>query len=637
MKTSTFLIAVFFLVFIWQNSFAQRNCLSTVNLPEMQTADPTRYQRFIELENFISNYKANINSIPTARLSNNNGVIVIPVVVHVLHNGEAIGTGLNISDAQINSQIAILNQDFRRLNADRINTPQAFVGIASDPVIEFRLACTDPDGNLTSGVTRTQTTIAAFNPRPNGFIDEQAGRIKFTSLGGRDSWPTNRYLNIWVCNLVGTLLGYAQFPADYPARPNTDGVVCSAFTFGNQGLVNQQLNNPFWNNGTNPFNTGRTATHEIGHWLDLRHIWGDANCGNDFCNDTPIQATSSNGCPAFPIQSCNNGPNGNMFMNYMDYSDDACMNLFTTDQRIRMRAVFAQGGPRAAFVNNYFSVNALSAPICTTASVSVTNPLCLPVTWSATGPVSIISGQGTNTVTVQRIGTQSGTAQITATAGNYTDTYTVSVGTATVTGFNLIGSRFNFGSQTSFFSICPEDYLTYWPITAFTGDITGYEWQVAGDPPRFLTSLAGPSLGLQPNAQHYTAHVIRLRLHTACGPGPWFESYDNVMNCAAGEEPFRTPAVKQTLAYPNPASDELNVQFTKLSDEREAVLPSQIVLYNQQMQVARQSDVKKELKSEPACDCQKIQIDTKGLKKGTYFLQVIYPDGKKETNQIVLE
>lgn len=253
-------------------------------------------------------------------------VVTIPVVVHVVYYNAT----QNISDSRILSQIQVLNDDFRRLNADAANTPSAFQGVAADCEINFCLATQDPNGNATTGIQRRQTTVNGFSTNDN---------VKFFSTGGLDAWDRNKYLNIWVCNLSGGLLGYAQFPGG-PA--STDGVVCDYAYFGTTGA-------------TPPFDKGRTTTHEVGHWLNCYHIWGDdgTSCsGTDQVSDTPNQADENYGCPTFPTVSCSNGPNGDMFMNYMDYTDDACMNLFTIGQKNRMQALFAAGGARAALANS---------------------------------------------------------------------------------------------------------------------------------------------------------------------------------------------------------------------------------------------------------------------------------------------
>jgi hypothetical protein len=246
------------------------------------------------------------------------GVVKIPVVVHVVFNTAAE----NISDAQVKSQIAVLNKDFRATNTDKSKVPAVWKGLVTDAGIEFALATKDPKGNPSTGITRTQTAQTSFS---------QNDGVKSAATGGVAAWPTGKFLNIWVCTLSNSLLGYAQFPGG-PAA--TDGVVILNTGFGTVGTA------------AAPFNKGRSATHEIGHWLNLRHIWADTeDCsGTDFVPDTPNALVPNFGKPTFPHISCGNGPNGDMFMNYMDYTDDAAMFMFTAQQVVRMHA--ALEGPR---------------------------------------------------------------------------------------------------------------------------------------------------------------------------------------------------------------------------------------------------------------------------------------------------
>ena len=245
-------------------------------------------------------------------------VIRIPTVVHVVYRMDKE----NITKAQIDSQIKVLNRDFGATNTDIGSVPTPWKGLVLDAKIQFALATRDPNGKQTNGITRTKTDRVQFG----------AGNdVKTKSGGGTAAWPASRYLNIWVCNLGGGLLGYAQFPGG-PAR--TDGVVILHRAFGTSGTVQA------------PFDRGRTATHEVGHWLNLRHIWGDTiDCsGGDRCPDTPNAEGPNYGKPTFPHVTCQNGPNGDMFMNYMDYVDDAAMFMFTAGQVTRMNATLA--GPR---------------------------------------------------------------------------------------------------------------------------------------------------------------------------------------------------------------------------------------------------------------------------------------------------
>jgi hypothetical protein len=243
------------------------------------------------------------------------------VVVHVVHRRPSE----NISKGQIRSQISVLNRDFRATNPDKSKVPAVWQGLIGNANIKFALATRDPKRRKTDGITRTKTTRSSFG------TDDS---VKYASKGGADPWPSRQYLNLWVCNLGGGLLGYAQFPGG-PAR--TDGVVILHSAFGTQGDVRA------------PFNLGRTVTHEIGHWLNLRHIWGDTmDCsGGDRVADTPNAEGPNYGKPTFPHITCNNGPNGDMFMNYMDYVDDAAMFMFSAGQVTRMNAALA--GPRKSF------------------------------------------------------------------------------------------------------------------------------------------------------------------------------------------------------------------------------------------------------------------------------------------------
>jgi hypothetical protein len=253
----------------------------------------------------------------------------ITVVVHVVYRTSAE----NISAAQVQSQIASLNKDYRAKNPDRSKAPTPWKGLVADAQVEFQLATADPEGKPTDGITRTKTERSSFIANDDS--------IKSAATGGIEPWPTDKYLNIWVCESLKdarghSLLGYAQFPGG-PAA--TDGVVIWHQAFGTKGTA------------TDPFNLGRTATHEVGHFFNLRHIWGDApNCeGDDFVDDTPPAEDANYNKPTFPHISCSNGPNGDMFVNYMDYVDDDTMFMFTPGQVARMHA--ALDGPRSALVS----------------------------------------------------------------------------------------------------------------------------------------------------------------------------------------------------------------------------------------------------------------------------------------------
>ncbi len=276
---------------------------ATMEVYERMIKKDRNYERnLLELENFTKSYIKNHKRERQA-------IVKIPVVVHIVWNTAA----QNISNAVVQSQIDVLNEDYRRLNADTVDTPDCFKRFGADSKIEFVLAKRDPLGNPTNGITRTHTTVTTFTP-----LDE----MKFDSLGGHNIWDRDKYLNIWVCNLSGAT-AYSQFPGGNPA---TDGNVIRYTYFGTVG--------PAVPNNAE----GRVTTHELGHWFNLWHIWGDAYCGDDHVEDTPRQEAYNLSCQTFPHITCNNGPTGDMYMNYMDYSLDYCANIFTIGQSDRMSA-----------------------------------------------------------------------------------------------------------------------------------------------------------------------------------------------------------------------------------------------------------------------------------------------------------
>lgn len=302
----TLLLFAAVIIAVSLNAQSQRTCATMEVLAAAKLADPGLEARMQNIERETQQWIANH---PESRTS---AVITIPVVFHVVYNTAA----QNISDARLQSQLNVLNRDYGRTNTDAGSTPSVFQGVAANTNIQFCLAQRDPNGNATSGIRRVSTSTTSFSSNNN---------VKFTSSGGDDAWDRNSYLNIWVCNLGSQLLGYAQFPG---GSASTDGVVVLYSSVGGAEAPGTIAG----------YTLGRSATHEVGHWLNLIHIWGDASCGNDQVADTPTQSTSNFGCPSFPHVTCSNGPNGDMFMNYMDYSDDACMNMFSAGQSARMNA-----------------------------------------------------------------------------------------------------------------------------------------------------------------------------------------------------------------------------------------------------------------------------------------------------------
>lgn len=290
----------------------QRRCAAYDVLEQNLKADPSLRQRMDDIENFTARFA---KSPDMQKLVN--GVMEVPVVVNVLYRTAAE----NISLAQIQSQIDVLNEDYGATNSDVTRTPANFTGVlAGNTKIHFTLET----------VVRKSTTKKSWGTND---------AMKKSSSGGINPTSPTTKLNLWACTLGGGILGYAQFPGGSSA---TDGVVILNQAFGSRA----KYPGGYY---TSTYDLGRTATHEVGHWFNLRHIWGDATCGNDQVGDTPLHNTANYGCPAAGHKSTCTGTPVEMTMNYMDYTDDACMYMFSAGQKTRMQATFAVGGPRASF------------------------------------------------------------------------------------------------------------------------------------------------------------------------------------------------------------------------------------------------------------------------------------------------
>jgi hypothetical protein len=283
---------------------AHRGCASHEVLERQMQEDPALASRMAEIEKLTN------EAIKNGRLVN--GVMEIPVVFNVLYRTSAE----NISLTQLQSQIDVLNKDFAATNSD-YNT-------ANNPYSSVRSGNTNIRFVLDQ-VIRKSTTKTSWGTND---------AMKKSTQGGINPTSPTTKLNYWVCTIGGGILGYAQFPGGSSA---TDGVVIDSKYTGNTGTA------------TYPFNLGRTATHEVGHWLNLRHIWGDATCGSDLVSDTPVHNAPNSGVPAVGHRSTCSGTPLEMYMNYMDYTDDRGMYMFSIGQKTRMNAVFAVGAARASF------------------------------------------------------------------------------------------------------------------------------------------------------------------------------------------------------------------------------------------------------------------------------------------------
>ena len=310
-------LALLLFIGIGFHSMAQKKCVMQEYAEQQLSQDNTIKNRFEEIEIFTSE-KINSSNDNTQRIYRLPEIIKIPVVVHVLYHTP----GQNISNQTIDLLLAALNRDFNMRNSDTANIPAVFKPLATSMGFEFKLATMDPKGIGTTGIIRKYTPITYW------LSDD---KMKFNASFGDDGWDSKSYLNIWICNMIDAL-GYSSFPGMAASK---DGVVMSLESMATGYYGTSAKVNDF-----------RTIVHEVGHWLNLRHIWGEGYCGDDNVDDTPKQSTYTPGCPSGSRISCSNNLPGDMYMNYMDFTNDVCMNMFTIGQRKRARALFESGGVR---------------------------------------------------------------------------------------------------------------------------------------------------------------------------------------------------------------------------------------------------------------------------------------------------
>jgi PKD repeat protein len=354
MKKNLFTKILMFSVILFTHvqANAQRECGTMQHHEYLKQTRPNYETERAQYEQMINQYLINkANNAAIGKTSGTNAIVTIPVVVHVVYNTAAE----NITNAQAASQVQVLNDDFAKLNADASKVTQpTFSTIASGAQIRFCLAQRDPNGNATTGVVHYSTTVTSFGTND---------AVKSAASGGADPWDVTKYVNLWVCDLSSTLLGYGEFPTGSISQ--TWGLVVDYAYTGSGGSAQA------------PYNLGRTGTHEFGHCFNLYHIWGDdgtACSGSDQCNDTPNQAGEHYGCftqGSIQTDACSPSSPGTMWMNFMDYTDDACMYMFTANQVARMEAVVNNPPWNVlATSNGCTPVSALDAGI-----TSIINPL----------------------------------------------------------------------------------------------------------------------------------------------------------------------------------------------------------------------------------------------------------------------
>ena len=493
-------------------AFAQeRNCGTMENLEFRKQLDPGLQKRMDEIELFT---QAKIRQMEGRSINGN--IITIPVVVHVLYRNSTE----NITAAQIQSQLDVLNEDFRRTNPDADNIWSQ----AADSQIEFCLATVDPNGNTTSGITRKSTSRQDW-----GANDE----AKSVSTGGINPWNTSEYLNMWIVPKMTTvsqgqvinLLGYAQFPGGNAA---TDGLVMIYNAFGRTGAVSA------------PFDGGRTTTHEIGHYLNLRHIWGDSNCGNDLVSDTPTHQTSNGGCPVGQV-SCSST---DMPQNYMDYTNDSCMNLFTQGQTNRMRAVLAAGGARRTLALSS-KCSGGTTPTCTDGvqngdetGVDCGGSSCTPC---QTGPQYCASqGNSVNDEYISRV--QVGSINNASGAQLYSDFTSISSNLSTNTGYTITVTPTWTGTVYS------EGYAA-WIDYNNDGDFTDSGEQILSNSASTTTPVSGSfsvPAGTVSGDKRLRVSMKYNGAPTSCETFPYGEVEDYTVNIVAGVADTVKPVITRT-------------------------------------------------------------------------------------------
>lgn len=619
-----------------QSAQAQRNCGTMQHLQMQLANDPAMRLRMEQIEQQTQNYLLQKNS------NNSQAVITIPVVFHVLYNVN--NATQNVSDARIMEQLNVLNLDFSHTNADAGNAPAPFLALAANTNIQFCLAQRDPNGVATTGIIRKQTTVTSFTQNNN---------VKFNSTGGADAWPVASYMNVWICNLGSGLLGYAQFPG---GTASTDGIV----------VLNGAVGGPAAPGTSSPYHLGRTLTHEVGHWLNLRHIWGDANCGSDLVNDTPTQQTSNFSCPTYPHVTCSNGPNGDMFNNYMDYVNDNCMNMFTAGQSARSNALFAAGGARVSLTTSLGCVPVGGGGCAKPTGLSATGITQSGATlsWSAVSGATAynfryrvspsgqwvnstvntnsttISGLSANTLYDYRVravcsvtGQYSAISQFTTLAGGgCSDNYEPNNGKSVAKPFAI-----NTNINAIISSATDKDWLTFTTTNA-QPKLQVVLDQLPNDYDIKLYNSAGTQIANSQNGGTTTETIN----YNAASSGSTYTlqvyGYNGVFDANAcyrlrvntSASNFRVSESTNSnkasfFMYPNPANS--NVTISLFSDEDQNAIVNLLDLTGRTV-LSKQFDLNE--------GSQNMEIDINAISKGIYLLQ-LNANGEKTIQKLVIE
>lgn len=540
----------------------------------LQELDPKRKTN-AEFEAWLAPLIEQYRSMQTVS-SQSGGIITIPVVVHVIHNGDAYGTNENITDEQVESQITVMSQDFRKMSG----TPGFGTGV--DTQVQFVLAKVDVNGNPTNGINRVNLCEASWSTAD---IDSY---VKPTTI-----WDPTQYMNMWSVNFSdGTLLGYAQFPDasglaglnPSGGAANTDGVVAGYRFFGSSDLATGSF--------SAPYDKGRTMTHEVGHWIGLRHIWGDnATCpatnsstDKDYCADTPAANGPNFGCP-FGTNTCTATPLNDMIENYMDYTDDTCMSIYTQNQKDRM-VVIMNNAPRRASLKT--STKDIAIPLfANDAEVKIEN-YCTTTGGSCSSNTHkiILYNRGTSNLTsaIVNYNVDGGANTTYNWSGNIapnkyeiiTITTVATSGTLNVaiTGANGgIDQRVTNDTASKAFTFPPSTPPTDYPYTVFTlnivGDRYGEEttWEVIDQNNTTLYS-GGPYTQLGANGTQTLVNNLAMNLPAGgCYTFSIFDSYGDGINSGygAGSWTIKTNSGATTVGNGGTFTDSETTSFTNAS------------------------------------------------------------------------
>ncbi len=607
------------------------------------------------------------------RTSQINAIITIPVVVHVVYNGQTVGTAPNISDIQVESQITVLNQDYRRM----FGTPGYNTNaVGADTEIQFVLAKQDPNGNPTNGIDRVSYCIDSWS---NSDIE--------TILKPNTIWDTSQYLNLWTVQFVDNkLLGYAQFPDGTGTGlsglnsgggiANTDGVVVRYNSFGSGSGSNFLLDSPY--------NRGRTTTHEVGHWLGLIHIWGEgSNCNTntDFCADTPVAKDPNYDCLTVK-NSCTSKAGNDMTENYMDYTNDTCMSIFTQNQKTRMNTVMDNAARRLSLKTSTKG-NALSlfandaevqfetscAPITCSTNINQTTQKIIiynrgssnltsvtgnykinggadiPFSWSGTltpnkfasFPITInattngtvtVSLDKANNVTDQRASnnTDTGSYTLPSAPTNYASNNYIFRLQLDYYGSETTWNIKNAAGTTLYSSVTYTNTFVDKPATSPIPDLITQNWTLASNQCYTFTinDLAGDGIccGTNPGDSGTGYYDIKLSNGTVVASGASFKSIESKSFTVNSLDVEEFSSINDVYIYPNPTKETLII---KVPDN--FGLPNDYIISNNLGQIIKQKQIK---------TTSDLTIETATLNNGVYIIYII-KDKEKKTMKFIKE